>query len=415
MKSEIRAVRTYLVDTQTGWGVNNLTADKEPVSPGWLEQTLLVNPMSIYPTFKNTRESWRGPARDAIVVELETRDGTVGSAVTYGGGPYACALIEDHLSLFLRGADARDVERIWDQMYRASLPYGRRGLGPMAISAVDKALWDLLGHIYNEPVYNLIGGRTREVVTVYATGNSLDQTSNYGFPGYKIHLPYGPADGREGLKENLARVQAAREIIGDNVDLMVECYMGWNREYAVRFAQAAWEYDVRWLEDPLLPDDLEGYRQIRERVKPIQIAVGNMEAGRHIFKELIVSGACDIIQPAVEWAGGITEVRKIAALAAAFDVPVFPHCDSVYAYHLAMGTPNCVWGEFIFARGDGTKLLSSRPAITNEPLPQNGQVYLREDPGFGVDIDRRALREWREHFRTLNNHEQHDARECPDE
>lgn len=401
MKAQIRAVRCHLVDAHLGWRdpAAPSAAWNGRGSPRWLEQSLLVNPMSIYPAYKMARESWRGPAREAIAVEIEARDGTTGAAITYGGGPYACALIEDHLSRFVVGADARDVERIWDQMYRASLPYGRRGIGPMAISAVDKALWDLLGRLYGEPVFNLIGGRTREAITVYATGNTVEATSRHGFPGYKIHLPYGPADGREGLRKNLDQVRTVRGIIGEDAELMVECYMGWDREYTVRFAHAARELDVRWIEDPLLPDDLEGYRQIRERVKPIQIAVGNMEAGRHAFRELIASGACDVIQPAVEWAGGITEVKKIATLAAAFDVPVYPHCDSVYAYHFIMATPNSAWGEYIFARGDGTQLLPSRPAIVGEPLPEAGQVRLSDAPGFGVEIDRAALHDWREHFR----------------
>jgi len=164
----------------------------------WLVDSLISNPMSGYDAYKARRTSWGISVLGSLVVEIEAKDGTVGVAAGSGGAP-AAWLIRQHFSRFLLGEDARNTNRIWDEMYRASLPYGRKGLPLMAISAVDLALWDLLGKSRGEPVYNLIGGLSRDEIGFYCTGPDAAAMQAMGFWGAKVPLPHSHFDGEEGL------------------------------------------------------------------------------------------------------------------------------------------------------------------------------------------------------------------------
>lgn len=141
-----------------------------------------------------------------VVCEVELHSGVIGVGVSIGGPP-ACFLIEEHLSRFVEGQDCNNVELIWDQMFRGSINYGRKGLTVQAISAVDLALWDALGKARNQPVYNLLGGKTKEKLPMYATSTRPDLSKQLGFKGGKIPLPYGPADGDEGMRKNIEHIK----------------------------------------------------------------------------------------------------------------------------------------------------------------------------------------------------------------
>src|SRR5678816_3225531 len=145
--------------------------------------------MSVYKDFKAKRTSWGINALGTVVVQVELNDGTVGIGCSIGGEP-ACYIIEKHLSRFVEGQDPRNVELIWDQMWRATMPYGRKGLTIQAISAVDLAIWDCLGKLRDEPVYALIGGKTKERLPVYATTSRADIAQQWGFKGAKIPCRY---------------------------------------------------------------------------------------------------------------------------------------------------------------------------------------------------------------------------------
>jgi len=367
-------------------------ADKEKSQywgGGWAVEKLIANPMSIYDKYKDKRTAWMGPGQDPFVVELETDNGETGFCANYGGGRYACDVIDTHFRRFVEGANPFDVERIWEQMYRSTLPYGQRGITMMAISSIDLALYDLLGNITDQPVYNLIGGTTKNEIPCYVTTHvdAVDALADQGFLGVKIAQPWGPADGHEGLIKTEEMVAAIRDELGPKPEIMLDCYMAWDREFTVRAADRIKQYDVKWIEDPLHPGAITEYREIIDQLKPIQTAVGNLEFGHKAYHQFMDADAGDIIQPELQWAGGLTEVQRIAAMAKSQGLPVIPHGSSVYNYHFVMSHTNAPYAEFLTV-DDGRDVRPIFDVIEGEPLPENGVIELGDDPGFGVDLNR---------------------------
>ena len=200
----IKQVRAYSTHAQKN---NEQGADCHDVAlDHWINginPSPIANPMSVHPKYAGARTSWGINALGSCIVEVEADDGTTGVGVTTAGEP-GCYLVEKHLSRFVEGADPRDVERIWDQMWRATTNYGRKGLPLQAISAVDLAIWDLLGKLRNEPVYALLGGKTKDRLPVYCTSAKPEVAKKLGFAGAKVPCPYGPAAGDEGFRANVA-------------------------------------------------------------------------------------------------------------------------------------------------------------------------------------------------------------------
>lgn len=352
----------------------------------WLHQSVVVGPMSIYPKHKERRETWVGPiAHVHLIVKIETDEGISGVGVGAGGDP-AAIIVERHLRQLLLGEDPTNVELLWDYMFRATLPYGRKGLAIQAISGVDNALWDLIGKIQGQPVYRLLGGQTKDRVPVYATGRRSELYAPLGFHGNKISMAYGPADGVAGMKENEAFVRRAREAFGDERFISVDAWMSWDVEYTLRMAERLARYDVRWIEEPLPPDDIEGMAFLRSQIKPILLATGEHEYTRWGFKQLIDHRAADILQPDVTWCGGITEIRKVCAMASAYNLPVIPHAGGIYSYHLVMAHTNCPMVEYLVFGGAGDRFTPVYPAFDGEPLPVDGYIKLSDAPGFGVEL-----------------------------
>jgi len=309
------------------------------------------------------------------------------------GGEPACYIIEQHLSRFVEGQDPRDVELMWDQMWRATMPYGRKGVTIHAISAVDLAIWDALGKLRNEPVYALIGGKTKKKLPIYCTTSRPDLAKQLGFVGTKIPLPFGPADGVEGFKKNVETIKKARESIGPDFPLMIDCYMALTVPYAIKLIRAIEPYNVTWFEEFLPPDDYEGYAEVKRAVgDKILLTTGEHEYTRYGFRQLISRQCVDILQPDVNWVGGLTEARRIVAMAAAYDIPVIPHGSSVFSYHLQTAFTNCPMGEFLNMSPNADKIV---PVFGNlfkdEPLPKDGYIELSEKPGWGVELNREKL------------------------
>ena len=198
-------------------------ADYHDQSDGhWIDDHI-ATPMAKYPEYRQSRRSFGINVLGTLVVEIEAEDGTVGFAVTTGGEP-ACYLVEKHFARFLEGRDPSQVEQIWDQMYFASQYYGRKGLVVNAISGVDLALWDLLGRLRQEPVYQILGGAVRDELQFYATGARPDLARQMGFIGGKLPLHHGPAEGEEGLEKNIAALADMRAKVGDDFWLMLDCW-----------------------------------------------------------------------------------------------------------------------------------------------------------------------------------------------
>lgn len=357
----------------------------------WLVDTLIANPMSKYPDYKASRTSWGIGVLGSIVVEIETDDGAVGVA-TGLGGEAACFLIERHFRRFLIGQDPRDIAKMWDQMYRASLPYGRKGLPLAALSVVDIALWDILGLLRDEPVYKLIGGATRDELAVYQTGAYPDISKKLGFIGGKVPLPHGPGDGPEGLRANVKFLAEHRERVGPEFKLKVDCYMSLDVPYAVELAHAIRHLDIYWLEECLSPDDIDGHKLLKERAPFMRWTTGEHEYSRYGFRQLITDRAVDIIQPDVMWVGGLTELLRISAMAAAYDIPVVPHGSGAYSYHFVISQPHCPFCEYINTSPGADQILPVFGALfANEVLPKNGAVRPTDEPGWGLKLNRDAV------------------------
>lgn len=176
------------------------------------------------------------------------------------GGEPACYIVENHLSRFIEGQDPRNVELIYDQMWRATINYGRKGLPIQAISAVDLAIWDVLGKLRNEPVYQLLGGKTKQRLPVYGTTARPDLAKAMGFCGAKFPLPYGPGDGDEGMRKNIQKIKEVRESVGPDFPIMVDCYMSLTVPYVLELIKRAEPYNVKWFEEFLPPDQYDGYQ-----------------------------------------------------------------------------------------------------------------------------------------------------------
>jgi L-rhamnonate dehydratase len=357
----------------------------------WLVDSLISNPMHAYPEYRAKRSSWGINVLGSLIVEIESADGTKGVAAGSGGMP-AAWLIRHHFDRFLRGQDARNTNMIWDQLFRASLPYGRKGLTIFAISAVDLALWDLLGKIRGEPVYNMIGGRSRDEISFYCTSPHAKAVQELGFFGAKVPLPEGPYDGEAGLRRNVAYLSEQRAAIGPDYPLMVDCYMSLDVPYAIRLAEACKPLNIHWWEEVLPPDDIEGYRQIKQAHPTIKWTTGEHEYTRFGFRRLIEERTLDILQPDVMWVGGMTELLRIAAHASAYELTVVPHGSGPYSYHFITAQTGPAFCEYVAASPDGRSIQPVFGSLfTGEQVPHNGKLRLGDAPGFGMELADHAM------------------------
>jgi L-rhamnonate dehydratase len=354
----------------------------------WIDDHI-ATPMSRYPEYRQSRRSFGINVLGTLVVEVEAADGTIGFAVTTGGEP-AAFIVERHLARFLEGRDPAAIEEMWDQMYFASQFYGRKGLVVNAISGVDLALWDLLGKLRREPVYQLLGGPVRDELVFYATGSRPDLARQMGFIGGKLPLHHGPAEGEEGLKRNLDALGEMRSRVGPDFWLMLDCWMSLDLPYAVRLSHGAREYGLKWIEEALSPDDYWGYAELKRSIPAgMLVTTGEHEATRWGFRMLLEMECCDIIQPDVGWCGGITELLKIAALADSRGVAVVPHGSSVYSYHFVITRHNSPFAEFLMMAPEADRVVPMfHPQLLGEPVPVNGRLQLPDTPGFGVELNR---------------------------
>lgn len=353
----------------------------------WINSTVIATPMSRYPEYQRTRTSFGIDVLGSLLVEVEADDGTVGFSVTTGGAP-AAFLVEKHFRRFVVGQRACDVERMFDQMFRGSLYYGRKGITLNAISGVDCALWDLLGRLRQEPVWAMIGGKMRESQPMYATGPRPDLARTMGFVGGKYPLPYGPAHGPDGLRKNIELATRLRSECGPDFRLAFDCWMSLDVPYALKLIHELAPLKFEWIEECLPPDDFEGYARLsRERQYPIMITTGEHEYGRWGFDTLLGTGV-DVIQPDVNWCGGLTELLKIKALASAKNRLVIPHGSSVYSYHFSIASDVTPFSEFLMMAPQADCIVPMfDPLFVNEPVPVEGHLHVDEKPGFGVELN----------------------------
>jgi L-rhamnonate dehydratase len=294
----ITAVRVSLVQSE-GDGGDYFQQGKGH----WLIDTLIANPMSGYENYKASRSSWGIGVMGSILVEIETASGVTGVATGFGGHP-AAWLIQNHFARFLVGEDARNITKMWDQMFRASMPYGRKGLPIATISVVDLALWDLLGKLREEPVYNLIGGQCHKEISFYCTGPAPDAVKDLGFWGAKVPLPHSHFDGEDGLRKNVAFLEAQRAKVGPGFPLMVDCYMSLTVPYAIRSPKHAPISISIGGKRCCTPMISRGFRLLKQAHPKLKWTTGEHEYTRYGFRRLIEDRTIDILQPDVMWVGG---------------------------------------------------------------------------------------------------------------
>jgi L-alanine-DL-glutamate epimerase-like enolase superfamily enzyme len=337
-----------------------------------------------------------------LIVEIFTDTGHVG----IGNAALSPRLTKETIDLYLKpllmGKDPFDYEFLWQYMYRQTMAFGRKGIAMVAISAVDIALWDLMGKATKQPVFKLLGGRTKKKIPIYASKlysqkqeDLAAEAQSYKAQGYramKMRFGWGPLDGAAGMERNLDLLRTLRETIGYEIDLMADAYMGWTLDYARRMLPLLEPFRLRWLEEAVIPDDLAGYAALKALGR-VPIAGGEHEFTIYGFRQMLEAKAVDYIQFDTNRVGGITQARKVAALAEAHSVPVIPHAGQMHNFHVVMSSLNSPMAEY-FPVVDveiGNELFWY--IFDGEPEAENGYIDLRDDvPGLGLTIKEDALK-----------------------
>jgi L-lyxonate dehydratase len=339
-----------------------------------------------------------------LVVEVFTDEGHVGIGNAALSPHVTKQVIDAYLAPLIVGQNPWDVEFLWQHMYRKIMAFGRKGIGMVAISAIDIALWDALGKSAGQPVYRLLGGRTKARIPVYASrlySTPLEELATEarrykedGYKAMKLRFGWGPTDGAAGMQRNVELVRTVREAVGDEIDVMADAYMGWTLDYAKRMLPLLERFHLRWLEEPVIPDDIRGYAELKAYGR-VPIAGGEHEFTLHGFRDLIDARAVDYIQFDTNRVGGITQARKIAALAEAYQIPVIPHAGQMHNYHVVMASLNSPMAEH-FPLVDvevGNELFWY--IFDGEPKARDGYIDLDETtPGLGLTVNEDRLRDF---------------------
>ncbi|MCI0547367.1 MAG: mandelate racemase/muconate lactonizing enzyme family protein [Candidatus Rokubacteria bacterium] len=337
--------------------------------------------------------SWAAGTAKQIIVRIHTDAGLtgVGEAFAYGAPLGVASVIRESLAPMLVGQDATRIEGLVDQMHRATMIYGRRGLAMFAISGVDIALWDLLGKARQAPLHELLGGAVRPRLPVYAS------LFRYGSPAEVARACSGyVAEGHRRLKlhqTDVASVRAAREAVGPDVDLMLDTNCPWSPAEAMVMARALAPYRLAWLEEPVWPpEDYEGLARVAAATET-PIALGENESTVFGFREIVTRGAADILQPSITKVGGVTEMRRIATLAHLANLPIAPH-----AFYFGPGLAATL---HVAATLGGASLATPvemptgvlvTPFLAEPIVARDGTVELPRGPGLGVEINEEAIR-----------------------
>lgn len=345
--------------------------------------------------------------QDDLLIRIDTDEGLVGWGEVDSSPEVAAAVITARASHgichglreVLLGRDPFEIEELWNLMYQKTSYYGRQGVVLHAMSGVDMALWDIVGKALGKPLHKLLGGRYRARVRAYASAlmpatpleaeRRAHEFVAQGFTAMKFG--WGPL----GLNDDhdIELIAATRSGAG-NADLMIDIGQRYTTKQAIRIAGRAEKYRLRWLEEPLAPDDAAGYRRLAEGVS-MDIAAGESESGRRAFQRLIEEYRLDVLQPDVSRAGGLTETRKIATLAQDSHTQLVPH-----AFKTGILLSACL--HLIAALPD-TELLEY--SVTNSPLrndlllnpisPVQGYVKVPEGPGLGIEVNPEIIARYR--------------------
>ena len=353
---------------------------------------------------------WLYTTRSSCIVEIETDEGVTGWGECYGPAAVNKTLIETQYAPRLIGRDPFDVEVIWEDLYNRIKDYGAQGFSITALSGVDIALWDIMGRATGKPIHKLIGGAYRKELVAYATGlyfidmdrlveEAVEEAVEYAEQGFRaIKMKIGLGDPALDLR----RVKAVREAIGPGVRLAVDANHCFTVPQAIQLGRAMEPLDLLWFEEPVSPEDHDGYAQVTQALD-MAVAGGENDFTRWGFRDVIAKKAMDIVQPDVCAAGGISEMRKIASLASTFGVECVPH-----AWGSAIGLAATI--QFLAALPDQPPAFRPMPPMlefeqTPNPLRDHlaknpivqvkGLVAVPDSPGLGIEVDRDVLMKWK--------------------
>lgn len=334
------------------------------------------------------------PSFRSSAVEIVTDEGITGVAPLNGYGLDAIkAIIESELKREIINEDPLDYERIWEKMYWQTLNYGRKGVACHAMGVIDIALWDLRGKILKTPCYKLLGGFTNKV-KAYRSGIDLGFTKEElvkfhlesiekGFDAIKMKV------GRRKEDEDIERVKAVRDAVGYNVKLMVDANQSWSVNQAIRMAKKLEKFEVFWLEEPTLADNVEGLAKISKSTE-IPLALGENEYTKFGFKELMTHDAIGVVIGNPARIGGITEWKKIAAMAQSFGIPVAPQGIDFATVSALASVPNQLFVEFA-----DIKYVEKHSIIEPIPIIDKGWIKVLDEPGFGWYINHKIIEKFK--------------------
>jgi len=354
-----------------------------------------VRPLDIYPELR-LPSHLGAPDPNSLIqslyLKISTRQGPEGF---YGPIDAVAAWpIVNVLATFLQGQDALATTVVWDKLNRLDR-HSRHGYLKIAISAVDNALWDLRGKAYDAPIWQLLGGPSRQRIPTYAstlgTPHDLQVVSSTaralaseGYVGQKWFLAHGPGEGVEGMQANIDLVKQLRAAVGLDVPLMFDTFMGWDLAYACMWTRAVEHLQPAWLEEPFHASKLRMYAQLQESTR-IPLAAGEHLYDRAEVLPYLQQGLLAAVQSDPEWCGGVTDLIRVCALAETFGVPVIPHGHGIHAalHVVASQSPaTCPMMEYLI------RLMPERHRFeVNPPAPRGGAFDLPLGPGFGIELD----------------------------
>jgi D-galactarolactone cycloisomerase len=334
-------------------------------------------------------------SRSTTLVQIETDEDISGIGSCSGNGELIEVIVARILKPLLIGMDPIQIDAIWDKAYvrGGHKEFGTRGIGVVALSGIDIALWDILGKVRGQPIYRLLGGECRDKIPVYATALYPEEPSSVaerarafaelGFHGVKIKVGFD-------LDQDIRIVRAVREELGRDFVIMTDANQGYTVGVALKASEAFADCGVFWLEEPLFVEDIEGHAHLRKKGK-MPLAVGENLHMCYAFENFVVRGGVDFLQPDVARAGGITEIRKIAAMAAKHKVPLSFHTwgDAIAlaaSIHLSAALKECMVMEL------DTTCNPLRAELLHEPLQvEKGFLFPPDKAGLGVELEAEAL------------------------